>query len=53
MEAPNGFPYFEFEMLEYDEGKEKSFPFCELAKHLHEMPCFNPIINPITLVFGR
>lgn len=25
MEAPNGFPYFEFDMLEYDEGKELYF----------------------------
>ena len=25
MEAPTGFPYFEFDMLEYDEGKELYF----------------------------
>ena len=35
---------------EYKEGEEKSFPFCECAKHLHEMLCFDPMINPTTLV---
>ncbi len=35
---------------EYKEGEEKSFPFCECAKHLHEMPHFDPMINPTSLV---
>ena len=37
---------------EYKEGKEKSFPCCEYAKHLHEMPCFNLLIDPTTLVLA-
>ncbi len=37
-------------MKEYEEGEEKSFPFCECAKYLHEMPRFDPMINPASLV---
>ena len=37
---------------EYKEGEEKSFPFCECAKILHEMPCFDPMIDPTTLVLA-
>jgi hypothetical protein len=37
---------------EYEEGEEKSFPFCECAKTLHEMPRFDPMIDPATLVLA-
>ncbi len=37
---------------EYEEGKEKSFPFCECAKILHEMPHFDPMIDPTMLVLA-
>jgi hypothetical protein len=37
---------------EYEEGEEKSFPFCECAKILHEMPRFDPMIDPATLVLA-
>ena len=37
---------------EYEEGEEKSFPFCECAKILHEMPCFDPMIDPTTLILA-
>ena len=37
---------------EYKEGEEKSFPFCECAKILHEMPRFDPMIDPTTLVLA-
>ncbi len=35
---------------EFEEGEGKSFSFCECAKVLHEMPCFDPMIDPSTLV---
>ena len=37
---------------EYEEGEEKSFPFCECTKILHEMPCFDLMIDPTTLVLA-
>ncbi len=37
---------------EYEEGEEKSFPFCECAKILHEMPRFDPMIDPTTLILA-
>ena len=39
-------------MKEFKEGEEKSFIFCECAKILHEMPCFDPMIDPTTLVLA-
>ena len=38
---------------ECKEGEEKSFPFCECAKHLHEMPRFDPMIDPTSLVLDN
>ena len=35
---------------ECKEDEEKSFPFCECAKYLHEMPHFDPMIDPTVLV---
>ncbi len=43
---------YDIAVKEYKEGKEKSFPFCECAKHLHEMTHFDPMINPSTLVLA-
>ena len=43
---------YDIEVKEYKEGKEKSFLFCECAKHLHEMSHFNPMIDPTTLVLA-
>ena len=37
-------------MKECKEGEKKSFPFCECAKHLHEMPHFDLMIDPTSLV---
>ena len=37
---------------EYEEREEKSFLFCEWAKILHKMPCFDPMIDPTTLVLA-
>ena len=37
---------------EYKEGEEKSFPFCDCAKHLHDMPHFYPMIDPTSLVLA-
>ena len=43
---------FDIAVKDYKEGKEKSFSFCEYAKHLHEMPHFYPMIDPISLVLA-
>ena len=42
---------YDIAVKEYKEGEEKSFPFCECAKNLQEMPHFDPMINPTSLVF--
>ncbi len=31
---------------EYKEAKKICFPFCDYAKHLHEMTQFDPMIDP-------
>ena len=43
---------YDIAVKEYKEGQEKSFPCCEYAKHLHEMPWFNLLIDPTTLVLA-
>ena len=37
---------------EYKEGEEKSFPFCDCAKHLRKIPHFDPMIDPMSLVLA-
>ena len=37
---------------EYKEGEEKSFPFCDCAKHLCKIPHFDPMIDPMSLVLA-
>ena len=43
---------YDIAVKEYEEGNEKSFPFCDRTKHLYDMPHFNPMINPTTLVLS-
>ena len=43
---------YDIAVKEYKEGEEKSFPFCECAKHLHEMSHFDPMIDPMSLVLA-
>ncbi len=43
---------YDIEVKEYKEGEEKSFPFCDCAKHLHKMPRFDPMIDPTSLVLA-
>ena len=43
---------YDIAVKEYEEGEEKSFPFCESAKHLHEIRCFDPMIDPMSLVLA-
>ncbi len=39
-------------MTEYEKAGGKPFPFLEYAKCLHEMPRFDPMIKPDTLVLA-
>ena len=43
---------YDIAVREYKEGDEKSFSFCDCAKHLHEMPHFDPMIDPTSLVLA-
>ena len=43
---------YDIAVKEFEEGEGKSFIFCECAKVLHEMPRFDPMIDPSTLVLA-
>ena len=43
---------YDIAVKEYKEGEEKSLPFSDYAKHLHEMPCFDPMIDQTSLVLA-
>ncbi len=43
---------YDIAVKEYEAGKEKSFPFSDCAKHLHEMQSFDPMIDPMSLVLA-
>ena len=43
---------YEIAKAEYEKAEGKPFPFLECAKCLHEMPRFDPMIEPETLVLA-
>ncbi len=43
---------YETAMGEYDKGKGKPFPFCECAKGLQKMPCFDSLMYPRAIVLA-